>query len=120
VSFYPDIRAGDDIVFSTNPNDVASQWRYGKVATPKNNSADIVLFSEGVVAFRHDCLHADDPRVSSTRLWAEPGRGVFKLAQSEIERRDTAARLPSLEKKITRLEANLESLVMSSGKSHTK
>jgi hypothetical protein len=116
VSFYPEIRAGDDVVFSTNPNEVPDQWRYGKVMVPKNNSCDIAVHFDNHIEYRSDCLHADDPRITTTRIWAEPGRGVFRLAAGEIERRADRLRLADIEKKLIRLEAGLEDLVVPSAR----
>jgi hypothetical protein len=109
--FYPDLTWGDDIVFATDPNAPPQNWFYGKVAMPKNHSADLAVYVNGIWEFRHDCLHADDPSITTNRSWTERGRGVFRLAPRELSRRAADARLPDLEMRMAWLERNLQAIV---------
>jgi hypothetical protein len=109
--FYPDIRTGDPVIFTTDPGVPEANWRLGTVRVAKTLSCDIRVDADGGAEYRHDCLHADDPRVKTTRLWAQPGRGVFRLATVEIERRQDRGLFNALQSKVSVMERQLERLL---------
>ena len=86
--FYPHIEANDMVLFATNPNAQDGQFRPGVVRIAKLNSCDITVDSDHGREYRHDCLHIDDPRCKEPAIWNETGRGVFKLAPRELQRRN--------------------------------
>ena len=104
--FYPELHIGDDIMWGTAPETPASQWRLGRVAVTKNFSCDIVVYMPDGSEYRHDCLHKDDPRCLKGREHLETGRGVFQLANCEIEKRDMIANLRLIDQ-LPRFEARL-------------
>ncbi len=110
-NFYPEVHTADAVLFATNPHAQPNQWRLGQVCAEKVNSCDIVIFASTGTEYRHDCFHIDDPRCKSTRLWAESGRGVFKLAPVELARRESQRLLEALAARIGLLEQTMESVV---------
>lgn len=111
-SFYPVVEHGSEVLWAADPNLDRTQWIYGKVTVPKTNSCDIQVWTERGGMHRHDCWHADDPRIETSRAWAESGRGVFVLSPRELANRDRERRFDDLETKIRRLDASLEQAVL--------
>lgn len=83
----PNIHHFTKVMFATEPSAGQFQWVSGFVVAPKNQSCDIVVFRpDGVVDYRSDCWHADDPRCkASPEMYRQFGRGVFRLASDEFE-----------------------------------
>lgn len=125
-SFYPDIQANDPILYATNPRAQEDQFLPGIVHVAKLNSADLIIESDQGRIRRHDCLHIDDPRCKVQKIWNEPGRGVFKLAAREIDRRkrekevqamieqtrQVLLKLHAVTQRMDALEKNIEQLVL--------
>jgi hypothetical protein len=85
------------------------------VILEKNQSCDVILYlPEGRTATKHDCWHADDPNCKLTPgLYREPGRGVFRLAPSEVEARDLRDRvIPQLRSEVAMLSRRFEDVLM--------
>ena len=106
---YPELHVGDDVSFAVEPTVSQGQWRLGKVITVKNQSCDIAIYSLNGLEIRTDCWHSDDPRCETDRHTIRmPGRGVFRLAHCEEDKRRMFARMDVLERKIAMIERSLE------------
>jgi hypothetical protein len=102
--FFPTLRLGDKVEFSNDPQAPESRWRLGEVTALKTDSCDLVVYQLEGLDFRHDCIHIDDPRCYKTRDWATTGRGIFRLALVEVERRAREDRMDAIERRMTTLE----------------
>ena len=82
----PVLHACDRVEFSKD-----TTWQHpvvGFIYQDRQRSADIAILRPGSVLIYHDCLYYDDPRVTERpELLDEKDRGVFRLAQSELNQR---------------------------------
>ena len=114
-SFYPELRVGDKIEVAIEPKAPETRWRLGEVTALKTDSCDAHVHNTEGGEERHDLIHIADPRCHTTRDWAGSGRGVFRLATVEIERRRDAkervqlfARMDAIERSVEELNRQLE------------
>jgi hypothetical protein len=108
---YPKTRVGDAIMWAPEPTSPQPLWILGRVTCEKNQSCDAILFlPSGVTATKHDLWHADDPNCRSTPShYREVGRGVFRLAPSELEFRELRERtIPALRREVADLRRMVE------------
>jgi hypothetical protein len=105
--FYPPLHIGDDIEFATNPSP-ASQWRLGRVACCKTLSCDLIVYTANGAEPHHDCFHVDDPRCKIPREWIEQGRGVFRLAKCELDKRQFQADMPAFREQFDQVQKAIE------------
>jgi hypothetical protein len=105
---YPATRPGDRIIWAPEPNSNPLLWLVGIVILQKNQSCDLRVYCpDGREVTKHDCWHADDPNCKLTPgTYREPGRGVFRLAPSELESRDLRERIiPMLRREVAQVRA---------------
>lgn len=101
---YPELRVGDDVEWSTEPSD--RNIHFGKVMALKTQSCDIMAFTESGLFPKENCWHADDPRFyEHAQAIRHPDRGVFRVAKSELERREVTATLKKIMERLDALEA---------------
>ena len=98
--WFPQLKLGDKIEFSNDPQAPEGRWRLGEVTALKTDSCDAVVYQLEGLDFRHDLMFVEDPRCFKTKDWAGVGRGIFRLAAVENERRARDARVDTLEKKV--------------------
>jgi hypothetical protein len=109
---YPEVQRGTQVEWATEPTAADANWLAGEVVRVKTESCDIALSGFGHQGGRHDCWHAEDPRCKSTpQIYREDGRGVFRIAKSELDKRRILdfidKRLPKLEEQIAALSRTL-------------
>jgi len=106
-SFYPELHIGSEVEVSNDPNAASTQWRLGRVTVLKNNSCDVQVVTQTGIEYRHDLYHVDDPRTYTTKDWADPSRGLFRLSHGELERRNVAKTIQDFRQGVlTRISKN--------------
>lgn len=119
---FPEARLGDQIVAFATPHTTEGLTAWVTKVEP--GSINCIAFRTGdrggVLQFV-DMLHADDPRVEGNKeLWEDGDRGIFRLSQSEIERRQMVEQhaamkhlIETLQDKVAELDKRVKSLASS-------
>ena len=102
----PQLHAMDRVLVSQHPG--APDQIPGFVAKAKQRGADIIAFLQGRPMFYHDSVYCDDPRTQThPQLFEDGDRGVFVLAQSELQQRATILELAAQRELIDQLAAQI-------------
>jgi hypothetical protein len=109
--WYPEVFSSCEVLWAKSPEDPAPSWVLGKVHVTKNDSCDIAIQSNRGPMIMHDCFFIDDPRCKDRSSgWSQNGRGVFKIAQSETNRRDDRAAMEQIVRRFNALEKRFDDI----------
>ena len=102
----PVLHVMDRVLVSQNPTfaDPVPGW----IVKVKSNGADVVVVVHGRMLLFHDSMYYDDPRVEQRpQLFVDGDRGVFRLAQSELDQRAIVKELADQRELIDQLAAQV-------------
>jgi len=102
----PPLRRGDRVIVARDP--AFTHPVLGFVVEPKRRYADIQILVTGGTRLFRDCLYKDDPYIEQRpHLLEDADRGIFVLAESEVELRTVMAELGSQKAMLDQLAAQV-------------
>lgn len=106
----PPLYVGCPVEVSSDPSE--SDKTLALVTRAMPDAADLISFSEtGMPRPWFSCWHADDPRCREhPELFSEEDRGVIRLTDGEVQRREMFRRLDAIDVKLAELGSQVSIL----------
>jgi hypothetical protein len=110
VSFqFPQMYSSCTVEVSNDPS--RSDNMMGIVTKVKGQAVDVMVVTDEGISLRRDVWHADDPRcIEHPQHFEQNLSGVFRLSESEKQRRQLMGRLDALEARLAGLSAELRQI----------